>query len=179
MPFDRLLDIAGPLVGALIGGLVTYLATRAIEIRRWNQQKKDLLAEAKRNALTKTLDWLDPIDRALSKLCLQVSALLAFQFDGAAEPLRVQSKLISELAQTHVPPELGLLLPSDLFSDSHHLLGNFSEACADAVSWAQKCQAERQRNVGLEKHSQKLAELRKQLDGLCEKLKQAYLATFE
>jgi hypothetical protein len=179
MPFDRILDVAGPLVGALIGGLGTYLATRAVEIRRWNQQKKDRLAEAKRNALTKTLDWLDPMDRAVSKLHLQVSALLEFKFDGAAEPLEVQSKLISELAQTHVPSELRLLLPSDLFSDSQHLLGNFSQVCADAVRWAQKCQAERKRNVGLEDRSQKLDELRKQLEGLREKLKHAYLATFE
>lgn len=117
--------------------------------------------------------------RALSSLNLQVSALLEFKFADREQPLTAHSKLILELAQIDVPSELRLLLPSDLYSDGHRLLGKFSEVCTDAIRMAQRVQAEHRRMIGLEECGQKLDELQKQIDGLREKLKQAYLATFE
>jgi hypothetical protein len=34
------LDVLAPLVGTVIGGLLTFFSTRAVENRKWEQQKK-------------------------------------------------------------------------------------------------------------------------------------------
>jgi hypothetical protein len=78
MSFDRLLDILGPLAGTLVGGLITYWVTRSVELQKWRREKQDRLAAAKREAIAKALGWLDPMDRSLTTVNLQVSSLLQF-----------------------------------------------------------------------------------------------------
>ncbi|MCH8270859.1 MAG: hypothetical protein IH985_06570 [Planctomycetes bacterium] len=178
MPIDRILDAIWPLAGVLIGGLVTYWATRAIEVRRWNQEKKDRLAHAKREAVAKALGWLDPMDRALASVNMKVSALLHCDIDY--EQFLIQfPNLISDLAKMDLPADLRLLLPADVYADGHHILRMFDEVCTEAIRWGQQARRERKPMLGLRECGQKLDAIAKQIDGLHEKLKQAYLATFE
>lgn len=53
---SRIIDTLLPLIGVVIGGLITYLTTRALESRKWQQEKKDKLRERQREALALALD---------------------------------------------------------------------------------------------------------------------------
>lgn len=178
MSIDRILDVVGPLAGVVVGGIVTYFTTRSIDIQRWRQQKHDRLAQAKRKAIAKAVGWLDPMDRALSSVNLQVSALLQFELEDE-EFLTCFPNLVSELAKMDPPADLRILLPADAYSDGIRILRGFDEVRTEAIRWGQRARMERKPMLGLHECGQKLDALGKQLDSLREKLKQAYLGTYE
>ena len=55
------------LLGVIVGGLITYLTTQALETRKWKQQKRDTYLADYRDALKLALDWIDPINRAIDR----------------------------------------------------------------------------------------------------------------
>jgi len=178
MWLDRVVDVLGPLAGVVVGGLVTYFVTRSIEIQRWRQQKHDRLAQAKRDAVAKALGWLDPMDRALSSVNLQVSALLQFNLEDEEFLMRFPN-LVSELAKMDVPADLRLLLPANVYPDGIRILRGFDDVRTEAIGWGQRARVERKPMLGLQECGQKLDALHAQIDVLREKLTQAYLATFK
>ncbi len=112
--FDVLVPLLSALFGTLIGGLVTYLAARAIENQKWQQQKENKLKEDSREALAIMLEWLDPIG-----LSLQKASRLVFKFQWTNDDHDLLSdkwpNLLNELAARDVPIRLQVLIPPELY----------------------------------------------------------------
>lgn len=102
-----------PLVGVVIGGLVSYLVTSGAERQRWRQAKRDRLAEAERRGIKVALQWLDPMDRAISKANLLLSSHLHGELEHE-EFITAWPRLLDELAHHDIPKELRVLLPAGL-----------------------------------------------------------------
>ena len=58
-------DVLTIIFSVVVGGLITYLTTRKVEIQKWEQQKKDKRQEQYREAIAKALDWIAPMESAL------------------------------------------------------------------------------------------------------------------
>ncbi len=108
-----IIDIFAPLLGAVIGGLIAYLTTRAIENRKWEQQKKDKLQEQRREAIALALEWLEPIDNAVMHAGMLTSA---FQCKNISRDdfLRQWPDLLTTLASKAMPTRLRVLLTPEL-----------------------------------------------------------------
>ena len=53
---SQLLTMAGPLLGALVGGLITSFTTHGVERQRWRRERQEKLASLKREALAAALE---------------------------------------------------------------------------------------------------------------------------
>ena len=75
---NSLLNIIFPLasgwIGVLIGGLITYLTTMAVENRRWQREKKDKLQQERRDAFACAREWMVPTSNAVISAHSLVSA---------------------------------------------------------------------------------------------------------
>ena len=74
-----ILDALLVLASVIIGGMITYLTTRSLENKRWKQQKTDKLQELRREALGLALEWIPPIEIALSQATMTSSGFLQKQ----------------------------------------------------------------------------------------------------
>lgn len=54
-----------PLAGTIVGACATYLATRYIEERRWQQRKHDLRKQVEREAITHAYEVSSPVNQLL------------------------------------------------------------------------------------------------------------------
>jgi hypothetical protein len=107
-------DTAVPLVSVVIGGLITYLTTRAIENRKWEQQKKDKLQEQRREAIGLALEWIAPIESAVTRASLLTSSFIKKTISEDEFRSRWPD-LISVLARKDIPVRLSVLLPPNTY----------------------------------------------------------------
>jgi hypothetical protein len=111
--FDALIII----FSVIVGGMVTYLTTRFIEVQKWEQQKKDKRQEQYREALGMALDWLAPIESVLTRIESISSSYIANVISKEDFQKRWPD-LLSKLAMLEkaIPARLQFLLPSSIFS---------------------------------------------------------------
>ncbi len=105
-------------VGTVVGAIGSYLATRAVEVQRWQQQKRDRLQLDKREALRQVMDWLNPIDLAV----LSVSVY-------GAQP---SESLLTQIAQMDLRPSAVELLPPGVYGEAGKILTALEHAEAMA-----------------------------------------------
>jgi len=175
---ERLIEILMPFVGVLIGGLITYWATAAAADRRWKQEKKDRRSAAEREAIAKALEWLDPIDRAISTANLEVSSLLQFHRDDE-EFLSSFPHVLSALSQLDPSPAERLLLPQDAYVIGHRIARRLDEARTSGVMWFQQAKMEKKPMLGLHECGKILDAASKDATQLRDLLSQAYRGTFD
>ena len=109
-----------PLLSALLGGVLSYLATTVVERQRWRQEKQDRLAEEKREALGLALEWLEPLE---SKV-FQASMVAGAALQGAIDEDQIYDRWpggFGELSVREMPRRLLALLPEDLHGAAFHL----------------------------------------------------------
>jgi len=102
-------DVLATLVSVITGGLITYLTTRSMENKKWEQQKKDKLQEQRREAIGLALEWLAPIDEALMR---GSAAARAFMHKSIDRDTLVKGwpELSITLARKDIPARLQVLL---------------------------------------------------------------------
>ena len=115
---EKLWPLLAPLMGVIIGGLITYFVTTSVERQKWSQQKRDKLDDARRQAIVAALGWLEPIDSAMGKAEMHVYKLLHGNEDEE-EFRRSYPDLLSVLAKLDVTPEQYFLLPDHLYPMGH------------------------------------------------------------
>jgi hypothetical protein len=101
------------LASVIVGGLVTYFTTRALENKRWAQQKADRLQDHRREALSLALDWIPPIEIALSR----ATSLASGYLQGHITEDHLYNhwpNLLSQLAKKDLPMRLNVLLPPSI-----------------------------------------------------------------
>ncbi len=56
---STLLTMTGPLLGAIVGGFITFFVMRSVERQRWRQERQEKFLSLKRDALAAVLGWID------------------------------------------------------------------------------------------------------------------------
>jgi hypothetical protein len=168
------LDTFAPLLGVLIGGLISYLATITAENRRWEQHKKDKLQEQCREAIGFALDWITPLDIALRRADSLIGALYYHRIDGD-KFMRDWPDLITQLKDP--PRKLQVLLPPDTYSYTTEIIRGLEELRAFVIfGWEPKDQ-----NVWQEEYKQcsaSITYLKEKLDTFSKNLVIEYNKTF-
>ena len=121
------LDMIIPLISVVIGGLITYLTTHAMENRKWQHQRRDKMQEQRREAISRVLDdWIDPIHSALTEASLLASGYIRKTI--SEDVFRKKwPDLLSELAKRDLPRTLIVLLPTDAYELSHQITSKLEE----------------------------------------------------
>ena|SRR5258707_4268073 len=114
------IDVLAALIGTLIGGFIAYLSTRAIEDRRWKQQKQDKLQDQRREALALMLEWLEPIGMSLSKAIDLVELYERRNLDKDALD-EAWPDLLSVLATKAIPIHLKIVIPTELYNRGYEI----------------------------------------------------------
>ena len=127
--FDALILLAG----VVVGGFITYLTTRALDTRKWKQQKADRLQERRRDALELALQWIPPIHFALSQASLLVSRFLKDDI-STNEFLKRWPRLLHQLIKKDLPLGLSVLLPPNVISRSELIVKQLEELQTFALS---------------------------------------------
>lgn len=174
----HLIDILGPVVGVLVGGVVTYWATASVAERRWKQDKRDRRAAAEREAIAKALEWLDPIDRAIGTANMEVSSLLQFHRDDE-EFLGSFPNVLSALSKLDPTPAERVLLPAGSYEQGLKITSTLDQVRREAVMWFQRAKMENKPMLGLLECGKTLDAASRDAEALRAMLTKAYTDTFE
>lgn len=128
-----LIDVLLPLLGTLIGGLISYLATTAAEDRKYRREKKDRLQEQQREALALALEWIEPIGNALTR-ATSVSRSLQMHLIDENQFLHDYPDLIASLANMDPPARLRVFLPKDAYPTVNEIVSELDTIKAKALS---------------------------------------------
>ncbi|MGE5599798.1 MAG: hypothetical protein ACM3XS_10495 [Bacteroidota bacterium] len=136
------LDALMPLIGALVGGIITYATTVALESRRHQRERLDKLNEDRRAGVAQALTWLDPVADAL-----EAAALSETGTDCLPEGYRIRFRrsfpeLICELAEMPLSPLLRVHLPRDCYTALYKAkcdLGRLKRLCLAAQPSLDEC----------------------------------------
>jgi hypothetical protein len=110
-------DVFTIIFSVIVGGLITYLTTRAVEIQKWEQQKKDKRQEQYREALAMALDWIAPIESAMIKI-ETISSSYIMKHISKDEFQKRWPNLLSTLSTLDkaIPARLQVLLPTAAYN---------------------------------------------------------------
>jgi len=171
------LNVIGPLAGTVVGGLITYFVTRAIEYQKWKQAKQERLSEVRRQGMAQALEWLDPIELAISGASMRVSSVLHGSIEHE-EVFETWPNLISQLAKMDIPVKVRVLLPEDIYPRSQQIFLELEELRAKAVEAAQEMKLKKRPSPALRECFDRLKKLDALLNDLRVKLIEEYKSTF-
>jgi hypothetical protein len=175
--WEKLFDSLWPLVGVLVGGFITYRVTSVVATQRWQQEKADRRAQIEREGIAKALEWLDPMERALSRSNLLVSSLLQFKIDDERF-LASYPTLVSDLAKLDVPMPHRILLSDNIYVAGNRIIRAFDEVRTEAIMRGQEASFQGKPMLGLHELGKKLDDIGRQIEELRLKLVDAYKHTF-
>jgi hypothetical protein len=110
-----LLDVLAPLFGTLIGGFITFLTTRRIEILRWEKDKGDKLLGQRQEALGLALEWIDALDYTTASIALLMTGLLS-KIISVDEFSKRCPNLLVQINKSFIPQRSLVLLPDGNYS---------------------------------------------------------------
>lgn len=172
------LDILYPLIGVIVGGVITYFITTAAERLKWHQAKQDRLLETKRESIAIALQWIDSMELAISK----ANMLLSTHLQGDMEQEEFMERwpyLVGELKVYDIPVKLRVLLPNELYERSNHIIRGLDEIRTDGVRYGQKAKLQKKPFLGLHECGVKLDMLSAEVKKLAEDLVRMYRKTFD
>jgi hypothetical protein len=164
--------------GVVVGGLITYFTTRALENKKWDQQKKDRLQEQRREALGLALEWIPPIEIALTEASLAASRFLKNEL-STNDFLKRWPDLLSRLAKRDLPMKLNILLPSSIVSQSYEIVKQLEDLQSFAL--ASKSLSKLRKDEWMKRFhsfSEQVASVSNNFEALKQDLKSEYEKTF-
>ena len=167
-----------PLLSALLGGFMSYLATVSVDRRRWNRERRERLAAEKREALARALDWIDPLEHAVN----WAEPLATAALQGTVDEERVQKywpNLLADLKRYELPPRLRVLLPPDIFEDAIGIARQVFTLRSAVVACSQALRTGQRPVPGYQEALADVGNLRKALDALEAKLQERYTKALE
>ncbi len=111
---DIMIPLFGALIGTLIGGFISYWATKTVEDRKYQREKKDKLREQQREALAFALEWIDPLIDTISQVLHLTGNYLKDSLDKDAFE-RDYPNLMASIASLQPPARLKVLLPETTY----------------------------------------------------------------
>lgn len=173
----NLIDLIFPLLGTIIGGVIAYFASRFATSQKWKQEKLDRLATTKREAIASALEWLDPIQHAIS----EASTKFFISLDPSTDYADIFHKwpdLLSNLANLEMSQKYRLLLPIDVYPKGIEIINKLEELRTWAVKINQEVKIKQAANVSYERGVKTITDLNTQLNELSEILTEEYKNSF-
>lgn len=170
--FDVLVPLISGLVGVLSGGLITYLTTRSIEDRKWRREITYKRQEEQREAIALVLEWIPPLQAALSKAML-MSTRYQMQGNDPAERMtqeefmREYPHVLSELTKYDLPGRLRVLIPG-AYDQSFQIIEGLNQLRSLSLS----------RMKTFEEAGKLVADLHTKLERFRHSMADAYLQTY-
>jgi hypothetical protein len=173
-----LVDVLAPLIGTLIGGLITYLATRGVENYKLARAKYDRQQEQRREAIALALEWIDPIKTAAMKSISRTRAFIE-NYISDEEYLIGFPDLIHDLASKDLPVRLRIWLPQGIVSRGYAIHQALEELRIMAIGLKQRERIDpKARLEAFGRYLQMASELDRAVSAFEDDLTEQYKATF-
>jgi hypothetical protein len=175
---SKMLTIAGPLLGVLVGGLISSLTAIRIERSKWRRERQEKLMALKREALGAALEWIEPMRNAESR----ASALVMSAIRGEVSHedfLRRFPYILGDLVKRDLPANQRAVLPDNVYGSGHRIVHEFEELQYLGVKYGQEAKVMGRVVAGFQECSAKLDTVGKQIADLDADLKKAFSKTFE
>lgn len=172
-----ILDVLSPLFGTFIGGLITYFVARSIENQKWEKEKKDRLSERKREALAQALDWIDPMELAVSNASMLISSHLSNVIDQENFQER-WPYLLGELKKYDLPQRLRVFLPLDAYPRAHQIVKELGEIQIMGVKYGQESKRLNTPMLGLDLCGEKLDSVMSKISSFKDDLTKEFMSTY-
>lgn len=166
------LDIIAPLIGTIIGGLISYFSIVSSENRKIKQQKQNIIQEQKREAIKIALQWIDPINNAITRVSLQANPYYPNQANTDGWP-----NLLNQLKKYDVPRHLLVFLPEEAYKKSFAII-RLLDDLRHSVLFIQEPSTEEDRRNFFNTASSILDTLRNNFEELSKMLEDEYRKTF-
>jgi hypothetical protein len=116
-----LVPLAGPLIGALVGGAISTMTAVAIERQRGKREKAEKRAELRREALTAALEWIAPMRNTY----IRGSGVAMAVARGVADEDTVRERfpdMLSVLTPLGLTGVQRAMLPDGLYERGHEII---------------------------------------------------------
>ena len=175
---EKLIAMAGPLLGALIGGLIAYLTARCVESQRWRHERQEKLSGLQRDAMAAALEWIEPMRNAEIRATSLVMAAIRGDFDHE-KFLKEFPYLLGELVKKDLPADQLAVLPDNIYERGHRIVRDMNQLIYLGVKFGQESTVMDKPMAGFQECSNKLDTIRKQISELETDLREAFRRTFE
>lgn len=170
--------MAGPLLGAVVGGLISFLAARGLERQRWRRDRQEKLAVLRRDALAAALEWIEPMRNAET----HASSLVMAAIRGDVEDeqfLKDFPYLLGDLVKKDLPANQRAVLPDHVYARGHRIVRELDDLRVLGVRYGQEARVKGKLMAGFEECSAKLDAIGKEISQLDTDLRKAFRETFE
>jgi hypothetical protein len=174
---SKLLTMAGPLLGALVGGLIASLTAWSVERQRWRHERQEKLLGLRREALTAALEWIEPMRNAETRASFLVMAAIRGDFDHD-QFLKEFPYLLGELVKKDLPANQRAVLPDNIYERGHQIVRDMEQLSYLGVQFGQKATVMGKPMAGFRECSNKLETIRQQITELETDLRKAFRQTF-
>lgn len=175
---SRLIVLAGPLAGAIVGGLISIAAMFTVERQRRRHEKKEKLASLKRETFAAALEWIDPMRNAHSRASSLTIAAIRAEIDSE-HLFQEWPNLVGALAKKDLTAAQRALLPDGLYRRGHHIVRELEELRSLGVRHGQDASVMGKLMAGYTEISAKLDAIDAQMCQLEDDLRKEFLTTFE
>ncbi len=173
-----LLSMAGPLLGTIVGGLITFIVMRSIEHQRWLRERQEKLLGLKRDALAAALEWFEPMRNAESRASSLVMAAIRGEIDDERF-LNEFPYLLGELIKKDLPANQRAVLPDNVYARGHRIVRELDEVRVLGIKYGQEARIKGKPLPGFRECSDKLGNIGQQITELEKELQEAYRRTFK
>ena len=175
---SKLVTIAGPLLGALVGGLIASLTAWSIERQRWRHERQEKLSSLQREALAAALEWIEPMRNAETRASSLVMSALHGNFDHE-KFLNEFPYLLGELVKKDLPANQRAVLPDKIYERGHKIVRDLDQLSYLGVKYGQEVTVMNKPMAGFRECSEKLDIIGKKILDLETDLREAFRRTFE
>lgn len=175
---SKLWTVAGPLLGVVVGGLISSLTSRSLERQRWRHDRQERLAALRREALAATLEWIEPMRNAEIRASSLVRAALGGDFEHERF-FKEFPYLLGDLIKMDLPADQRAVLPDDVYVRGHRIVRKLDELRGLGVKYGQEARVKGKLMAGFQECSAKLDIVGKEISQLEEDLRKAFNETFE
>lgn len=175
---EKLITMAGPLLGVIIGGLIAYLTARCIESQRWRHERQEKLSGLQRDAMAAALEWIEPMRNAETRASSLVMAAIQGDFDHE-QFLKEFPCLLGDLVKKDLPADQRAVLPDNIYERGHWIVRDMDQLKHFGVKFGQEATVKDKPMAGFQECGNRLDTIRKDISELETDLREAFCRTFE
>lgn len=175
---EKLITMAGPLLGVIIGGLIAYLTARCIESQRWRHERQEKLSGLQRDAMAAAIEWIEPMRNAETRASSLVMAAIQGDFDHE-QFLKEFPCLLGDLVKKDLPADQRAVLPDNIYERGHRIVCDMDQLKHFGVKFGQEATVKDKPMAGFQECGNRLDTIRKDISELETDLREAFCRTFE
>ncbi|HEO70030.1 MAG TPA: hypothetical protein ENN80_02130 [Candidatus Hydrogenedentes bacterium] len=175
---SMLLTMAGPLLGVLLGGLITFLTMSGVERQRWRHERREKFLGLKRDALAASLEWIEPMRNAETRASSLVMSAIRGEIDDE-HFLNEFPHLLGDLVRKDLAASQRAVLPDNIHARGLRIVRELDELRFLGAKYCQEARVRSKPMVGFQECSAKLDTIGQQITALDTDLRKAFRGTFD